>query len=167
MISENQLMSIYRDTVHPLYAYVSRRTGGRRDLAEDIVQETYIRAWQHWHRQEVQNPLAWLKTVAHNLLASHYRKLQPQSWEEAGFDPASETPDLDAPDVVALVQWGLTRIRKRHARILECFYFDGQPVRDIAREWRISERAVEGRLRRARQILREKLERISKTTGGN
>jgi DNA-directed RNA polymerase specialized sigma24 family protein len=54
----------------------------------------------------------------------------------------------------------LSRLRRAHAEILEAFYFDGKSVRDIARERSLSERAVEGRLRRARAKLKKKLERI-------
>lgn len=35
---------MYRQTIRPLYAYVSRRCGGDRALAEDVVQETWLRA---------------------------------------------------------------------------------------------------------------------------
>jgi predicted DNA-binding protein YlxM (UPF0122 family) len=46
--------------------------------------------------------------------------------------------------------------------VLAAFYFDGRSVREIAEDQRTSERAVEGRLRRARAKLRKKLERIVK-----
>jgi RNA polymerase sigma-70 factor (ECF subfamily) len=167
VISDEELMAIYHETVRSLYAYVSRRTGGQRELAEDIVQETYIRAWDHWHRRKVRQPLAWLKTVARNLLASHFRRLQTRSLDQMNFDPAAEVPDLNAPVAVAWVQWGLARLKKGQARILESFYFDELPVREIAREWKLSERAVEGRLRRARQALRRQLERAQRARGGH
>jgi DNA-directed RNA polymerase specialized sigma24 family protein len=44
--------------------------------------------------------------------------------------------------------------------VLEAFYFDGKTVKEIAAETRASERAVEGRLRRARARLKKKLERL-------
>ena len=43
---------------------------------------------------------------------------------------------------------------RRKARVLEAFYYDGLSVREIAGEMTISERAVEGLLRRARGSLR-------------
>lgn len=166
MVTEPELIAIYRQTVHPLYAYVSCRTGGQRELAEDIVQETYIRAWEHWRRKPADTPLAWLKTVARNLLVSHYRRIQPRSLEDLGFDPAADTPDLSQPGTVALLQWGLARIKRSRALLLESFYFDEQQIQKIADEHKISVRAVEGRLRRARQDLRKKLERSGYVRGG-
>ena len=41
---EQQWLQIYRETVHPLYGYMAKRTGGDRALTEDIVQESYLRA---------------------------------------------------------------------------------------------------------------------------
>lgn len=160
MTSENDLLGIYRATVRPLYAYVSCRTGGQKALAEDIVQETYIRAWETWGRRPAREPMAWLRTVAHNLLVSHFRRMQPNSLTGLGFEPAGEDPDLSRPEDVARLQWGLARISRNRARLLESFYFEERPVRDIAAEGKISDRAVEGRLRRAREALRRQLLRF-------
>ncbi len=38
------VIGVYRETVHELYRFVWRRSGGSRELAEDITQETYLRA---------------------------------------------------------------------------------------------------------------------------
>jgi predicted DNA-binding protein YlxM (UPF0122 family) len=43
--------------------------------------------------------------------------------------------------------------------LLEDFYFADKSVRDMARERSLSERAVEGRLRRAREKLKKKIEK--------
>lgn len=159
MASESELLNIYRQTVHPLYAYVSCRTGGQRALAEDIVQETYIRAWESWTRRPARDPMAWLKTVAHNLLVSHFRRIQPGSLTGLGFEPAGESPDLSRSESVARLQWGLARISLGRAHLLESFYFEEKSVRDIAAAGRMSVRAVEGRLRRAREALGRQMAR--------
>jgi DNA-directed RNA polymerase specialized sigma24 family protein len=65
-----------------------------------------------------------------------------------------------APENVAAVGWGLARLRRTHAEVLEAFYFDGKSVREIASEYGTSERAIEGRLRRAREKLRKQLQRV-------
>jgi len=165
--SETELSNIYRDTIHPLYAYVSSRTGGHRALAEDIVQEAYFRAWEYWDKRPASNPLAWLKTVARNLLISHYRRIQPGSLSSLKIEPAGEPPDLSRPEAVARLQWGLAHISGSRARLLESFYFDEKRVQAIAEEGKLSVRAVEGRLRRAREALRRQLIRFDKTGKGN
>ena len=46
MAAADELMGIYRETVEPLYRFVSCRVGASRELAEDITQETYLRAFR-------------------------------------------------------------------------------------------------------------------------
>ena len=48
-------------------------------------------------------------------------------------------------------------MRRGQSALLEAFYFDGKSTREIAGEFGLSERAVEGRLRRARQNLEKRL----------
>ncbi len=160
------VIGIYRETVQELYRFVSRRSGGSRDLAEDITQETYLRAVRQWRsgrRPDV--PLAWLQTVARNLLLNHYRRKTPEPIEAARIDALFEDGPPDGPDVAALVYWGLARLGRRRGELLEAYYLEGKKTATIAREFAISERAVEGRLRRARQALRTQLERLITQNG--
>ena len=57
----------------PLYAFLAR-LGGRRELAEDLLQETWMRLALHASRLAPDTDLgAWLHTVARNLFRSHRR----------------------------------------------------------------------------------------------
>jgi RNA polymerase sigma-70 factor (ECF subfamily) len=163
-LSEEDLVETYRSTVGPLYAYVSRRVGGDVSLAEDLVQDTWMRAMGAWPSNGMPaEPLAWLIRVARNTLISHFRRVRPELVEPALLDViAGEQPTLvaDDPAAASVVNWGLARLRRRHAELLEEFYFAGKSVRDIARERSLTERAVEGRLRRAREKLKKKIERM-------
>jgi RNA polymerase sigma-70 factor (ECF subfamily) len=164
MLHEDDLILAYRETIHPLYAYVSRRVGGDRGLAEDLVQETWMRALDAWARQGIPDtPLAWLQRVAHNILVSHFRRVRPQPMDGAAMDLADDRFSPNSPDAAAVVGWGMARLRRSHAEVLEDFYFEGKSVCEIAAARSLSERAVEGRLRRARAKLRKKLDRILKS----
>lgn len=161
---DTEIPELYRQTIGPLYAYVARRCAGERALAEDVVQETWLRAVEVWNRQGVPDtPGAWLTTVAHNLLVSHFRRRRPVALDavaaaaalavvEDGFGTASA-------DVAKLIQWGLGQLSRQEAALLEAFYFDERSTTSIATDLRLSDRAVEGRLRRARLRLRRVIER--------
>ena len=156
--SITDMVATYRDTIQPLYEFVSRRAGPSRELAEDITQETYLRAVVQWQKRRTPDkPLAWLQTVARNLLLNHYRRKKPKSLEELNLKEVLETAPLAGPDAAAVVYWGLAHVGRRPRRVLEGFYIEGKPVRIIAAELGVSERAVEGRLRRARQALKSVL----------
>ncbi len=169
-MDDTTVMDIYRETVRPLYAYVSQRCGGDRALAEDITQETWLRAVAHWRRQGLPDvPLAWLKTVAKNLLLNTYRRARPvpldslpphlePSFIDNGFE-------IDSPATAALVNWGLARLGRDQAELITRFHLEGASTAEIAADKGLSERAVEGRLYRARQKLRHHVERALRTGG--
>ena len=159
-LPEETLLAIYGETIQPLYRYISRRVGGDASLAEDLVQDAWMRAIAVWPARGVPDePLAWLIRVAHNVLVSHFRRQRPQLVDPIAIVEHA-APDQMPSDAAALVTWGLSRIRRAHAEILGAFYFEGKSVREIAAERAWSERAVEGRLRRARHKLEHQLHRV-------
>ncbi|MDD8025427.1 MAG: sigma-70 family RNA polymerase sigma factor [Acidobacteriota bacterium] len=157
-MTEGQWLTIYRETLHPLYGYLARRTGGIRELSEDIVQETYLRALESWGRKGVpDSPLAWLKRVARNLLIDYLRRSRGGSRVELDPDSAADSRPSGDPAASLDICLAVSALGGRKARALEAFYFDGMSVREIASEMAVSERAVEGLLRRARRSLQARL----------
>ena len=156
--SDDVFIGVYRETLGPVYEYVSRRAGGSRELAEDVVQEAYLRAATAWPRNGIPKcPLAWLCTVARNILLNHYRTRQPTALPRGDVESILAGAQSNGTDASAIVSWGLARLSRRHARVLEGFYIDGRSVRGLSEDLGISERAVEGRLRRARFALKKTL----------
>ena len=170
--TEERIVTVYRETIDPLYAYVSRCCYGDRTLAEDVTQEAWLRAVRDWRRKgPPDKPLAWLITVARNLLASYYRRKRP-----APLDSVSPGEVLEAfedgragrsAEIAAMVCHALARLPDAEARLLEAFHFEDRRVAQIAAISGLSERAVEGRLRRARQRLRRELETVMQFEGGS
>ena len=64
-----ELYSRYR---RPLHGYVLRAVGGDHQRAEDVVQETLLRAWRHAGTLDAEHAGPWLYTVARNLIISGY-----------------------------------------------------------------------------------------------
>lgn len=168
--TEERILAIYRETIVVLYGYVSRKCSGDRTLAEDVTQETWLRAVREWRRNGVPDePIAWLTTVARNLLASYYRRKQPLPFDSAPADEIATKDDRRTPEsseTSAAISHALARLPADQAQLLEAFHFEDRRVSQIADSMGVSERAVEGRLRRARQSLRRELEAIMKIVGG-
>jgi RNA polymerase sigma-70 factor (ECF subfamily) len=170
-ITQAELERIYDDTVAELYGYASRRCAGQRDLAEDVTQETYFRALREWRvRGLPTNPLAWLTTVARHLIISHFRKREGVPLEHVTAEEVLAAVDAndvsDSAEVASIVSRALSRIPPAEAQLLETFHYDHLKMSQLAQVYGISERAVEGRLRRARERLRRELETTLKTDRG-
>jgi RNA polymerase sigma-70 factor, ECF subfamily len=171
-ITEERILAIYRETIVALYGYVSRKCGGDRTLAEDVTQEAWLRAVREWRRKGVPDqPIAWLTTVARNLLASYFRRKPPASLGSVSPDDvlaALEDGQTSASsEVSAAVGHALARLPADQAQLLEAFHLEDRRMGQIAEAMGVSERAVEGRLRRARQNLRRELEAVMRIAGGS
>ena len=159
LLTETELLELYRRHTNMLYGYVSRRVGAERTLAEDIVQETWLRAVNSWRNKGIPNrPSAWLVRVARNLLVSHFRRRRPDVVDPNELDMADERIAPETLSSAAIVNWGLSKMKRKQAELIEAFHFEGKTIREIAQQSGHSERAVEGRLRRARENLRKLLE---------
>jgi RNA polymerase sigma-70 factor (ECF subfamily) len=124
-------------------------------LTEDIVQESYLRALGSWKQRAAPDaPLAWLRQVARNILIDYLRRNKWDAKARPGA-PAQADPRARADEFESLeIFLAMASLGRKKARALEAFYYDGMSVREIAGEMAISERAVEGLLRRARGSLR-------------
>jgi RNA polymerase sigma-70 factor, ECF subfamily len=169
--TESRIREIYAETIDPLYAYVSRKCGGDRELAEDVTQETWLRAVREWRRSGVpRQPIAWLTVVARNLILNHLRGRARTAITAVPPEELLAAVDDDrvseSTEAASLVNEALARLPEEHARLLEAFHFERAKVSQIAHMLGMSERAVEGRLRRARERLRREIEAVLKTQGG-
>jgi RNA polymerase sigma-70 factor, ECF subfamily len=157
--TEDSIRRIYRDTLDDFYGVVSRRCDGDRELTEDVVQETWLRAVRAWQMDGVpEKPMAWLTTVASRILANHFRRRAPERFDESAHD-VETTDSTDLLERRSLMERALARLPVLQATLLEAFHFEDNSMADIAREHGLSERAVEGRLRRARQNLRREIDK--------
>lgn len=154
--SEDDIRTTYRATVDDLFAFVVRRCRGDQELAEDITQETWLRAVDDWERNGLPDqPAAWLARVAGRLLSNHRRHEAVEQISDNDPDTIVDEDDRAARrDQRSMVQRALEKLPVAQARLLETFHFERRPVAEIAASTGLSQRAVEGRLRRARARLR-------------
>jgi RNA polymerase sigma-70 factor, ECF subfamily len=132
---------------------------GSRLVAEDIAQEAFLRAFDHWER--IQHPSAWVRkvTVRRAGRTVHRRLLEARALARllAGRGPAvAELPEQDAE------VWRAVRaLPRRQAQVIALRYVADASVAEIARMLGLAEGTVKAQLHRGRQSLAARLE-----TGG-
>lgn len=149
-----------------LWGYCLHLTGHDRGRAEDVVQETLLRAWRHLPELEEGSGSvrSWLFTVARNLVIDDWRSRR--SHPEVTM---AEVPDeaADGTDQL-LLSWvvaeALTRLSPDHRAVLRECYFRGQPVAEAARRLGVPEGTVKSRTHYALHSLRLALDELGMGT---
>lgn len=143
---------IIRRYCRPLAAFARSRCKTVQD-AEDIVQETFLRAFSSLADYDLAYPLkTWLFTIAYRLIISAYRRRQPISLSgESHHEPAANMPQ-DMPDNHWL--WNIIQTLKTDDRtILWLRYKQEMASEEMARVLGVSHAAVRVKLHRARSRL--------------
>lgn len=136
VVGESDIRELWEEHAGPLLAFALRFTYGDRGLAEDVVQETLLRAWRC---PEATDPRAgsirpWLLTVARRILidAHRARKSRPA---EIGDDALREMTDDDGLDE-AMERWvvadALAALTPVHREALLQTYYAGRTATEAA-----------------------------------
>jgi len=149
------LVKRYKDR---LFYFLLNKTGNAED-AEDLVQETFIKAYQNIGRYKPSHRFStWLFTIAGRLARSHYRKWRP-SVESRDVNLVSADPvDVAAEREERQLLWTLAReLPANHYEALWLKYAEDMSVREIAAVMSKTQIHVKVILCRARQGLAELL----------
>ncbi|WP_409330116.1 sigma-70 family RNA polymerase sigma factor [Trujillonella humicola] len=133
---EESLRALCDAHASALLGYALRLCGGDHASAEDLVQETLVRAWRHLGRLDEQAaPVRpWLYTVAHHLAIDAHRARHARP-HEVGDDAMAAIPSLDqldgALDRIILVD-ALSSLSRDHRTVLVETYYRGRSVGEVA-----------------------------------
>jgi RNA polymerase sigma-70 factor (ECF subfamily) len=152
---ERLLRALYASHARPLLTYVQRLAGGDRQLAEDIVQETLLRAWQHSGDLTAEEARPWLFTVARRLLIDAERSRQTRNsvTHMASMDSATRD-ELDAALDACLLADALDALAPPHREVIVEGYYQGRSTREIAARLNIPNGTVRSRMFYALRALR-------------
>lgn len=130
---EAQFLQAYDELADALWRHAYYRVGSR-ELAEDLVSETFTRAWDSYRERAIDNLRALLYRILHNLIVDHYRKSRPQvALDEFGDALLQPTPPRD--DMVDLPQLPelLAKLPQLWRQVLLWRFVDDLPAAEIAR----------------------------------
>ncbi len=146
--------------------FIIWRCGGRRDEADEIVQETWFTAVRQIRsfQPEQGSFLAWLRGIAANVRRNYLRQARRTSKRETPaneqhFDASQTESVTDQQERSRQVAAALDTLPERQEAVLRAKYLDELSVAEIAAAWKESPKAIESLLSRAREAFRERFER--------
>lgn len=124
---------LYDEHAAALTSYVQRMLRGDRQLAEDIVQETMLRAWRSAGKVPERARRPWLYTTARHLVIDSYRarNARPKEVPPDQAEPAGDE-DLDTTLDTILLTDAMRTLSDEHRSVVFDAYFRGMTAAEIA-----------------------------------
>ncbi|MGE2689530.1 sigma-70 family RNA polymerase sigma factor [Mycolicibacterium pulveris] len=164
----NVMRLLYDEHAAAIWRYAVRLTGDTA-RAEDVVQETLLRAWRHPEvtADRERSARAWLFTVARNLVIDERRSARFRS--ETGTPDMEQTADRAGPDEVEtaldrmLLGEAIRELSEEHRAVIRRAYYQGWTTAQIAADLQIAEGTVKSRLHYGVRALRLRLQEMGVT----
>jgi RNA polymerase sigma-70 factor (ECF subfamily) len=160
---ETFVSELYREHGVALKFYVMRLNAGDQHSAEDITQETMLRAWTHADslRESDRSIRPWLFTVARRLVidANRQRNTRPQEVPYPSADDADSSVEegFEAAQTRDEVVRALRSLTPAHREVLLHTHYLGRSVAEAAQELGIPAGTVKSRTYNALRALRAQL----------
>lgn len=163
--SENAFKTIYERYARRLYAFIFSYVRSRTE-AEDILQNIFVKLWQH--RQTIKNTSGLkglLFTIGRNQLVSVYRKrVNMPAYEDymiytdvVGKD---ENSNMEYEEFGQLLRNAMARLPLRQQEIIKMSKFEGMKNREIAVHLNLSEQTIKNQLSLGLKLLKEMLKNV-------
>lgn len=159
------LRALHATHAGPLYAFALQVTGDR-GAAEEIVQDTFVRAWRAADRFDpVKGDVrTWLFAIARNLATDHHRRRATRPSVAASGerldDPSDSVSDIDRAVEAWHVAEALSQLTPAHCEVIVEVHLRGASVAEAARRLRIPPGTVKSRVYYGLRALRVALEEL-------
>jgi RNA polymerase sigma-70 factor, ECF subfamily len=162
-VGEAFVQALYAEHADFLLAFVLRLTGGDRQWAEDVCQETMLRAWRHASQllDGVQRSLLpWLTTVARRIVSNdrRSRRARPHEVDDELLDLVSVHDETDHSLQRMVIVQALHKIGRAHREVVVELYLRGRTIEQVADLLEIPCGTVKSRSYYAVRALRAALE---------
>lgn len=150
-MERRQFVRYVESTQEMLRRFLTALCCGDRSLADDLAQETYIKAYlsSDGFREDAKFE-AWIRRIAYNTFISYKRKLTIT----ADLDEASAVLDEPTDNSYSELYHALAGISDKERTAILLYYMEERSVKEIASILDISSEAVRQQLSRGRQHLK-------------
>jgi RNA polymerase sigma-70 factor (ECF subfamily) len=148
------------------HVFLTRRLGNAA-LAEDLLQQCFIKALAHVHAiKQMDRVIPWFYQILRHALIDYYRAKETDSKRLQAFldDTAAlgnhQVPSLDElqPTICACLDRLVLTLKPNYADLIRRIDLSGESIQSVAKDLHITPNNLTVRLHRARQALRQALE---------
>lgn len=161
-LDRNTVAELYRLHGAFLLTFLLRRTNGDVHLAEDIMQDTFFRAWRTPRlARDPRHARPWLVTVARNIIIDRYRKRSRRPVEVAEVDLSQMTQDDRTDERVVTVLTladAMAKLSKNRRDVVVHMYVHGHSTTETSGLLGIPEGTVKSRAHYALRDLRSHMD---------
>jgi RNA polymerase sigma-70 factor (ECF subfamily) len=160
---EELVRSLYSEHAEGLLLFVLRLTGGDRQRAEDVVQETLLRAWRHAHELAASGRASlrpWLVAVARRIVIDGYRsrKARPPETDDGPLATVATADETERVLQMLVLTDAMRGLTAAHREVVFETYFRGRTVQEAADSLGLPVGTVKSRVYYALRALRIALE---------
>ena len=156
MLSEREqaFVALYKDSYPRIHKFVLRRVDDA-ELAQELAADVFRVAWQKWDGAG-STEIAWLFTVARNLIGNAYRGRDRQHALHDRLMVSSREGSWENSDN-ASVEEAMLALREKDRDILQLAYWDELTILEISQVLLCTQSSAKVRLHRAREAFRKLL----------
>jgi RNA polymerase sigma-70 factor (ECF subfamily) len=131
------MRALYQEHAGPLFGFVLHLVAGDRQRAEDVVQETLLRAWRNIHHLDATaagSLRPWLVTVARRIVIDGHRSslARPREVDAAPLELLPAEDELEKALRLMTISDALDDLTDAHREVIVETYFMGRTVNEAA-----------------------------------
>ncbi len=132
------LVEAYKNHSKKIYTYIYLRVNKKQDIAEDILQETFLKAFKYKDKfdSSLSNEKTWITTIAKNLVTDYYKsryKYIEESIDKAEDLPVSEETDIETNIVYTEIVKALDLLSDKDKELIIMRYINEFDLEEISK----------------------------------
>ena len=163
LANDDGVRAVYAAHGPELYRFALRSLGDR-GLAEEAVQETFVRAWQAANRFDdaLGSLRTWLFAIVRNVVIdlSRARAVRPALASETASEPIVLDDDVERVLIAWQVEEALQKLSGEHREALVEVHYKGRPYVEVASDFGVPVGTVKSRVYYALKAMRLALEEL-------
>lgn len=168
---------VYSQYYSKVLNYVLSKVNGKRHIAEDITQDTFIKVSEHLHNYNAKKAAisTWVYGIAYNKIIDYYRRsgantvVSVDNYTNEEGEPTFELGDtanadesVNSNDTMTAVNKALNSLREKDKQIAIMYFIDQKQYIEIAEQLDMPLGSVKGLIYRIREKLQSKLANVYK-----